>query len=147
MRIKNKKEFDDLFPTLAAVFVDDEPKTNKHNSKKVVHDGITFPSIAEGKRYLMLSNDVNVKFLKLQPRFFFASGITYKADFDYHRIYEDGKTERIIEEVKGYATRDFIMRKKLFKHEFPTLKLHILNRKMELVEEIYGGKITKFKKK
>ena len=100
-------------------------RRNKYNAKKVKYDGITFDSLAEGKRYLILSNLLKggiISGLELQPKFKiiidnapvkYSNGriMTYTADFSY---IENG--ERITEDVKGVKTRDYIIKKALVEH-------------------------------
>ncbi|MBY0024520.1 DUF1064 domain-containing protein [Paenibacillus polymyxa] len=119
-------------------------KTNKYNAKKTIIDGIEFDSKTEAKRYgelKILERGGIISGLTLQPRFtvfepFTKHGkkrraITYKADFMYQ---EDGKT--IVEDVKGFAARDFPLRRKLFDGKFPDLILRVITLKKGAWEEI-----------
>ncbi|MEC0233564.1 DUF1064 domain-containing protein [Paenibacillus kribbensis] len=119
-------------------------KMNKYNAKKKVVDGIEFDSKTEAKRYAelnMLERGGVISGLTLQPKFtpldpFTKHGkkrraITYKADFMYK---EDGNT--IVEDVKGFAARDFPLRRKLFDAKFPDLILRVITLKRGAWEEI-----------
>jgi len=99
---------------------------SKYNNKITYIDGIKFDSLAEYDRYLELkclecAGEINS--LKLQPRFDFIMPIngwdsiiptkkifTYKADFSY---YKKDKVSPTIEDVKGFETAVFKLKKKL----------------------------------
>ncbi|MBP1312302.1 ABC-type sulfate transport system substrate-binding protein [Paenibacillus sp. 1182] len=117
---------------------------NKYNAKKKIVDGIEFDSMTEAKRYaelVILERGGLISELTLQPKFtllepFTKHGkkrraITYKADFMYM---EDGKT--IVEDVKGFAARDFSLRRKLFDAKFPDLTLRVITNKKGGWEEM-----------
>jgi len=87
-----------------------------------------FDSKKEAKRYLelkMLEKAGKIKNLKLQPVFLLQEGfyyqgeairqITYRADFEY--VNEKG--ERVVEDVKGFKTDVYKLKKKLFLKKYP----------------------------
>ena len=95
---------------------------SKYRAFKTTVGGITFDSGLEARRYTqlkILEAAGTVKNIKLQPKFrlmdsFKYDGkavraIDYIADFMYE---EDGK--RIVEDVKGIRTKDYIIKSKLF---------------------------------
>jgi hypothetical protein len=95
----------------------------KYGSKKVTIDGHTFDSKAEASYYQQLKwlkQAKQIKDFKLQPRYllqeaFSKNGkhfrkIEYVADFEVHHL--DGSVEVI--DVKGYETKDFLIKRKLF---------------------------------
>lgn len=102
------------------------PKSrSKYGNKKCRIDGYTFDSIAEGQRYAelkILLRENKIRDLELQKEYelvpAYRDAITgkmirpvyYKADFVYYDI-EQGKT--IIEDVKGYRTEGYKIKKKL----------------------------------
>ena len=106
-------------------------KGNKYHAKKVERFGLKFDSEAELKRYIelqLLHDAGEIKILELQPKFTLLPefktkkgkkirAITYKADFAY--FLRDNT--RVVEEVKGFETRDFILRAKLFQYMFPDI--------------------------
>lgn len=107
----------------------------KYKALKTKIDDIVFDSALEAKRYkqLKLLEDAGViKNLILQPKFRLMDGfkyngktiraIDYIADFMYE---EDEK--RIVEDVKGIRTKDYIIKSKLF------IKKYILE--LEYVDE------------
>ncbi|MGG1639896.1 DUF1064 domain-containing protein [Paenibacillus sp. NRS-1782] len=117
---------------------------NKYNAKKTIVNNIQFDSKTEAKRYAeleILERGGIISDLNLQPGFtllepFTKHGkkiraITYKADFMYK---EDGNT--IVEDVKGFAARDFPLRRKLFDAKFPDLILRVITNKKGGWEEI-----------
>jgi Flp pilus assembly CpaF family ATPase len=90
-------------------------RKNKYNAKKTNVDGITFDSRREANRYGELKTLLKsglISDLELQVPFPCVINskkiCSYKADFVYT---QDGK--RIIEDVKGFMTRDFKLKKKL----------------------------------
>jgi hypothetical protein len=107
--------------------------TSKYHSKKIVIDEITFDSKKEGNRYLelkMLEKAGKIKDLELQKVFelqpsFKKNGktyrkITYKADFSYFDI-EKGKC--IVEDIKGFKTEVYKLKKKMFEYKYQELEL------------------------
>lgn len=110
----------------------------KYRNKKTIIDGIEFDSKLEGKRYIQLKylEKANlIKDLELQPEFelqpsFKKNGktyrkITYKADFKYFDT-ELGKL--VIEDTKGFKTRDYMLKKKMFEYKYQDLELKEITR-------------------
>lgn len=113
---------------------------NKYNARKVAVDGISFDSVREARRYKelkLMQQAGKISDLRLQvsfelvPALYENSGevytkgerkgqpkqgkciehaVTYKADFVYT---EDGR--QIVEDAKGMPTKDYIIKRKLFK--------------------------------
>lgn len=106
---------------------------NKFKNKKVVVDEIEFDSKKEANRYrqLKLLENAGVieglelqKVYELQPSFK-KNGktyrkITYKADFSY---FDNEKGKYIVEDVKGFKTDVYKLKKKLFEYRFKELEL------------------------
>lgn len=101
-------------------------KKSKYKNKKVKIDGHTFDSKKEGKRYVQLAlmeKSGVIKNLELQPVFELTPtlnwngktlrSMSYKADFKYFNV-EDN--EWIVEDVKGYITDTYKVKKKVFLH-------------------------------
>ena len=98
---------------------------NKYNNKKTVINGITFHSQKEGLRYIELKQmEKNKKILNLilQPKFkIVVNGMkvcSYIADFSYIKRNTRGKEDypkTIIEDVKGFKTSIYRIKKKLMK--------------------------------
>lgn len=89
----------------------------KYRAKKSVVDGITFDSTMEGNRYAELSvlqKTGIISKLRIQVPYKIIINdeliCTYKADFVY---FENGI--EIVEDAKGYRTKDYILKKKLMK--------------------------------
>lgn len=95
---------------------------NKYGNKKAIRGNITFDSQKEANRFdelmLMLRAGI-IKDLRLQPEFTLQEAFTtpqgekiraikYRADFQYIR---DGVT--VVEDVKGYKTKDYELKRKL----------------------------------
>lgn len=106
---------------------------SKYRSKKIVIDGISFDSKREGNRYCelkMLEKAGKIKDLELQHQFelqpsFKKNGktiraITYVADFTYFDL---EKNKNIVEDVKGFKTDVYMLKRKLFEFKFPELTI------------------------
>lgn len=105
---------------------------NKYGAKQIMIDGHEFPSLKEADCYLiykdMLKRGEIVK-LELQPKFTLIPSfkgkdgktersICYTADF--RLTYPGGRV--VVVEVKGYKTRDYILRRKMFKYFNPDVE-------------------------
>ena len=107
---------------------------NKYFNKKVMVDGIKFDSKKESKRYeqlKILKKAGLIKDLELQPTFVLqpayknnkgekVRAITYKADFIYFDTHLD---QYIVEDVKGFKTDVYKLKKKLFEYQYPNLTI------------------------
>ena len=108
-------------------------RPNKYFNDKIVFDGITFDSKKESKRYYelkLLEKANEIKNLELQVEYelqpsFKKNGVCYRsivyvADF----VYYDNKLNRtIVEDVKGYKTETYRLKKKLFEYKYPDLEI------------------------
>ena len=106
---------------------------NKYHNKKVVIDGIEFDSKKEGNYYIKLKAMTKaglIDAVELQPEFILIPSFkkngktyrktTYKADFKYI----DKITNRIIVvDVKGFKTKEYMLKKKLFEYQYPELEI------------------------
>ena len=104
---------------------------NKYGNKKVIVDGHTFDSMKEARRYgelkLMVRAGV-IKDLELQPAFELIPTIrtetetlrktVYKADFRYIDMKTGGV---VVEDVKGYKTDVYKLKKKMLLHKYPDI--------------------------
>lgn len=113
---------------------------SKYRNRKVMYDGILFPSVKECQRYkdLKLCEKAGlIKDLKIQvpyeliPSQFeedivLKSGKTkrgrliekscnYIADFVYFDV---GANREVVEDTKGYKTKDYIIKRKLMLHVY-----------------------------
>jgi len=94
-------------------------RQQKYGNKKTEFNGIKFASMAEAKRYYILTirqSIGEIGGLELQPRYpIVVSGVkvcTYVADFRY----VDAKTgETVVEDVKGMKTPVYSLKRKLMK--------------------------------
>lgn len=107
-------------------FIGNYTKQNKYHNKKVEYDGIKFDSEKEKNRYIGLKQlerlgiiqnlQRQVKY-ELQPSFKLNGktirSITYIADFVY---IQDGV--EIIEDTKGFKTKEYLLKKKLFEYKY-----------------------------
>lgn len=104
---------------------------NKYFNKWTEIDGIKFQSQAEGLKYWELKHDDTVERFELQPKFELipasikfgrkSRAIYYKADFEVW--YKDGRHEII--DVKGFQTKEFKLKAKMFDYKYPDLLLMI----------------------
>lgn len=98
-------------------------------ARKVIIDGITFASGAEGRRYLelrLLQDNGVISHLKchtthpLQEGFNLPGGkriraITWTDDFSYYDVERD---EIVVEDVKGFQREANVLRHKLFMYKY-----------------------------
>ena len=107
--------------------------TSKYKNKKIIYDGITFDSIKEKNRYIelkILEKAGLIKELELQKVFELQPSfkkndktyrkITYKADFYY---FDNEKGKYIVEDIKGFKTEVYKLKKKLFEYIYKDLEL------------------------
>lgn len=112
---------------------------NKYKAQKIRIDDFTFDSKIEGERYLQLKKMQEMGMitgLKLQPQFELIPAFTtkggkkyrsmgYTADFSY---YQNGSW--IVEDVKGFITRDASMRIKMLCYLYKdSIHFRIIKRK------------------
>lgn len=103
----------------------------KYHSKTVTVEGIKFDSKKEAKRYAelkLLERAGEIENLELQPEYelqpkFRKDGVTYRAikyraDFRYK---DHGKV--VVEDVKGFKTDVYKLKKKLFEYRYPELTI------------------------
>ena len=106
---------------------------NKYSNKKVILDDIKFDSKREGNRYMelkILEKAGLIKEFELQKTFelqpsFKKNGktyrkITYKADFYY---FDNHLGRYVVEDVKGFKTDVYSLKKKMFEYKYPDLEL------------------------
>lgn len=90
---------------------------SKYKANKTSVDGHTFDSQKEAEYYCELKNRLaahDIKGFCLQPTFILGAGVKYKADFI---IFNNDGTEEIID-VKGFKTKEYITKKKIFEDKF-----------------------------
>ena len=98
-------------------FTDSKKRKSKYRSNKVSIDGHTFDSQKEADFYCELklrlkSGEING--FCLQPIFILAPGLKYKADFIIFNT--DNSTEVV--DVKGFKTKEYIAKKKVFEDKY-----------------------------
>ena len=102
-------------------------KKSKYGAKKIEIDGIKFDSKRESERYTVLKylesigdiTDLQLQVpYELQPKYVMDGktirSITDRADF----VYKDKHGKTIIEDSKGYRTKEYLLKKKLFEYKF-----------------------------
>ena len=92
-------------------------KRSKYGAIKTEIDGHKFDSKKEADYYTELKMRLfagDIKGFCIQPTFILAPGLKYKADFIV--IDKDGKAEII--DVKGFKTKEYITKKKVFEDKF-----------------------------
>lgn len=108
---------------------------SKYRAVKTEVDGIMFDSKKEAARYVELKEKLDagiIQDLKLQPKFdCIVKGTkvcTYRADFEYLLVDEVGPQGQIsyyvVEDVKGYKTSTYRLKKKLVEALFPGTKIN-----------------------
>ena len=111
------------------------PKRSKYGAEKTEVDGVLFDSRKEAKRYRelkLLQQAGEISKLRLQPEFeliprYQKGGHTirrtvYRADFEYY----DQAGRRIVEDVKGFKTDVYRLKKKLLEYKYPDISLREL---------------------
>jgi len=101
---------------------------SKYGNKTIEFEGIRFDSLAELGRYQNLrtmENNGDISNLVVHPRFILQEpftynhvrerAIAYEADFSYYE--KDGK--KIVEDVKGFKTKEYLLKRKLFLYKYP----------------------------
>lgn len=98
---------------------------SKYNNKKTVVDNITFDSKKEANRYRELKTiekHGDIRDLRLQvpfellPRQCDERAVKYIADFVY---FDTINSVYVIEDVKGFRTDVYKLKRKLFKYRYP----------------------------
>lgn len=92
-------------------------KKSKYRSNKISIDGHTFDSQKEADYYCELkiklqANEING--FCMQPIFMLAPGLKYKADFI---VFNKDNSTQIID-VKGFKTKEYIAKKKVFEDKY-----------------------------
>ena len=103
---------------------------SKYGAKKTEVDGIVFDSKKEAGRYqelILMGHAGEIGALLLQPRYKLYVNkkliCTYRGDF----FYFDRKTQgEVVEEVKGFMTRDAAIKIKLFTALYPEVELRVI---------------------
>ena len=92
-------------------------RKSKYNAKKTKIDGQVFDSQKEAEFY----NELNLRLKAgeingfcLQPVFILADSLKYKADFI---IFNNDGTSEIVD-TKGFKTKEYIVKKKVFEDKF-----------------------------
>lgn len=100
-------------------------KKTKYRANKTSVDGHTFDSKKEADYYCNLKMRLQANDIKgfcLQPIFMLAPGLKYKADFI---VFNNDNTTEVID-VKGYKTKEYIAKKKVFEEKY-NLKITEIN--------------------
>lgn len=105
---------------------------SKYNSEKTERDGVVFDSKREAERYdelKLLQRAGEISELQRQVPFILQEGfrkngykfspLKYVADF----VYKDKNGKTVVEDVKGFATDVYRIKRKIFEHEFPDLTI------------------------
>ena len=92
-------------------------RKTKYRAYKTSVDGHTFDSQKEAQFYCDLKNRLRANDIKgfcLQPIFILAPGLKYKPDFI---IFNNDGTQEIVD-VKGFKTKEYIAKKKVFEEKY-----------------------------
>ena len=107
------------------------PYRPKYGNKRTVVGGLKFDSKAEANRYLelkVLEKAGEISKLECQPKYILQpkkgkiGAITYRGDFYY---LERGGQE-VVEDVKGFETAVFKLKKRMFEYHYPHINLRIM---------------------
>lgn len=104
---------------------------SKYSNKKILIDGITFDSLKEANRYRelkLLEKIGEIKDIVLQPVYVLLEGfeyrgekirpIKYMGDFGYIEVKTGNK---VLEDTKGFKTKDYLIKAKLLKNAYPDI--------------------------
>lgn len=102
----------------------------KYNARKTVVDGITFDSKKEARRYSelkLMEKAGDIYNLELQPRFLLQDKFRYKGE-PFRKVeyiadfrYTDKTGATVVEDVKGYKTETYNLKKKWFLRQYGEL--------------------------
>ncbi len=102
-------------------------RRSKYRNRKTVVDGITFDSKKEAERWLVLKDlEERGQIFRLQRQVRFDMIVrsnkicSYQADFVYYETPSSMKP--VVEDVKGYRTREYRLKKKLFEALYTKIK-------------------------
>ena len=98
-------------------FTSSNKSKSKYRSNKISIDGHTFDSQKEADYYCELKLKLKAKEIDgfcIQPTFILAPSLKYKADFIV--FHKNGNPEII--DVKGFKTKEYIAKKKVFEDKF-----------------------------
>ncbi len=98
-------------------YTDGAKRKSKYRANKISVDGHTFDSQKEADYYCELKLKLQAKEIDgfcLQPIFMLAPGLKYKADFI---VFHKNKEAEVID-VKGFKTKEYIAKKKVFEDKF-----------------------------
>lgn len=106
-------------------------ENNKYHAKKIIVDGITFDSKKEALRWKKLSAIANLGGIRnlrrqvpfeLQPAFKWngktVRAIRYIADFVYEQPDRNGNKVLVVEDTKGFKTKEYELKKKMFLYRY-----------------------------
>lgn len=105
-----------------------EGKSSKYRNKPTMVDGKRFASKAEAKYYVgLLARFMagEVKIIIRQPSIDLPGNIKYRADFLI--VLDDGSVDII--DVKGFITKEFKLKAKLFKSKYPGVNFYLETKK------------------
>lgn len=103
---------------------------NKYSNKKVKIDGMTFDSKKEYHRWIelkLLEKVGSIEDLRRQVKYVLVPSqkddrgkiiereVSYIADFVY---FDSRASEYVVEDTKGFKTKDYIIKRKLLLHEY-----------------------------
>ena len=104
---------------------------SKYSNKKVNIDGITFDSKKEANRFRelkLLEKIGEISNLVLQPIYVLQESFEYKGkkiraikyigDFEYREVKTGNK---VLEDTKGFKTKDYLIKVKLLKNKYPDI--------------------------
>lgn len=120
-----------------------QKKKHKYGAKKAEVNGITFDSKAEARYYMYLLSlqakgevtEIELQpVLPLLPKFIYKGANRQKMDYvlDFKVTYISGLVEYI--DVKGVATKDALMKRKLAEFKYPDLNIKWVGRALAYSE-------------
>lgn len=103
---------------------------NKYKNKKTILYNITFASKAEANYYLHLLSVYKKEDIILQPKFTLQEGFVYNGKKERAITYiADFQIENMVIDVKGFRTKEFDIKRKLFLYKYPNFELQLVSMK------------------
>ena len=105
--------------------------TNKYHNRKVEIDGMIFDSVAESRRYQelkLLQTAGEISDLIVHPRYVIIDAYVYegktirKSEYVGDFQYFDSDGIQVTEDVKGFITKEYSLKKKLFLSRYPYIR-------------------------
>lgn len=110
-------------------------RRGKYRNVKVRIGAQGFDSKMEAARFLQLMRDLDdgfIRCLRVKPVYKFACGTKYIPDFEYQHRVSKTRWLDVVEDVKGFQTAVFRMKKRMMWHEY-AIKVEVVTLPLDVV--------------